>query len=186
MRLGTKEDVSKSKDVPRARFAHAIVLQKREDQEAGLMHCRMQAVFATVIAVVAIATTAISAPGPFSYGLIQRSCAPWDGAAIGITLTTGPAECKRTSEPFISIGVWRGLPVKAGQVVKFAPDSDAGFASRCKKEGDCVRAQSGTITFDRYEEGSVASGHYELHFKGEETLSGTFDVKWCHERVMCG
>jgi hypothetical protein len=71
-------------------------------------------------------------------------------------------------------------------VVKFAPGSDAGFASRCKKEGNCERAQSGTITFDRYEEGSGASGRYELHFKGEETLSGTFDVKWCQEHVICG
>jgi hypothetical protein len=174
------------KDVPCARFVHGIVLQKREDQEAGSMRCRIQAVFATVIAVVAIATTAISAPGSFSYGTIQSSCAPWDGPAIGIMLTTGPAECKRTSEPFISIGIWRGLPVQAGQVVKFAPGSDAGFASRCKKEGNCERAQSGTITFDRYEEGSGASGRYELHFKGEETLSGTFDVKWCQERVICG
>ena len=51
------------------------------------MRCRIQAVFAVVIAVVAIATTAISAPGPFSYGTIQSSCAPWDGPAIGITLT---------------------------------------------------------------------------------------------------
>lgn len=64
--------------------------------------------------------------------------------------------------------------------------SDAGFASRCKKEGNCERAQSGTITFDRYEEGSGASGRYELRFKGEETLSGTFDVKWCQDRVICG
>ena len=150
------------------------------------MRCRIQAVFATVIAVVTIATTAISVPGSFSYGTIQSSCAPWDGPAIGIMLTTGPAECKRTSEPFLSIGIWRGLPVQAGQVVKFAPGSDAGFASRCKKEGNCERAQSGTITFDRYEEGSGASGRYELHFKGEETLSGTFDVKWCQEHVICG
>ena len=150
------------------------------------MRWRIQAVLATVAAVVGIAATALSAPAAFSYGTIQGSCAPWDGPAIGITLTSEPTECKRTSEPFISIGIWRGLPVKAGQVVKFAPGSDAGFASRCKKEGDCERAQSGTITFDRYEEGSGASGRYELKFKGDETLSGTFDVKWCHERVVCG
>jgi hypothetical protein len=150
------------------------------------MPCRIQAALATCIAVVAIVTTATSAPATFSYGTMQSSCAPWDGAAIGITLTTEPAQCKRTSEPFISIGIWRGLPVQSGQVVKFAPGSDAGFASRCKKEGDCERAQSGTITFDRYEAGSGASGRYELHFKGDETLSGTFDVKWCEERVVCG
>jgi len=150
------------------------------------MRCRIQSVSATLVAVVAIAATAISAPATFTYGTIQSSCAPWDGPAIGITLTNEPAQCKRTSEPFISIGIWRGLPVQAGQVVKFDLGSDVGFASRCKKEGNCERAQSGTITFDRYEEGSGASGRYEFHFKGEQTLSGTFDVKWCQERVICG
>ena len=148
------------------------------------MRCR-QAVLAIFIAMVAIATSATSAPGAFPYGIIQGSCAPWDGPAIGITLTSEPVQCKRTSEPFISIGVWRGLPVQPGQVVKFAAGSDAGFASRCKKEGDCERAESGTIKFDRYDESSGASGSYELHFKNDETLSGTFDAKWCHERVIC-
>ena len=150
------------------------------------MRCRIQAVLATFIAVVVATTSATSAPAAFSYGTIQSSCAPWDGPAIGIRLTSEPAKCKRTSEPFISIGIWRGLPVQSGQVVKFAPGSDAGFASRCKKEGNCERAQSGTITFDRYEGDAGASGRYELHFKGDETLSGPFDVKWCKERVICG
>jgi hypothetical protein len=150
------------------------------------MRCRIQAVLATFIAIVAIVTTATSAPAAFSYGTIQGSCAPWDGPAIGMTLTKEPAQCKRTAEPFISVGIWRGLPVQTGQVVKFAPGSDAGFASRCKKEGDCERAVSGTITFDHYKEGSGASGRYELLFKGDETLKGTFDVKWCNERVFCG
>lgn len=156
-----------------------------EDQEAGSMRCRILAVLA-IFAVVGIVTAANSAADAFSYGTIQSSCAPWDGPAIGITLTHEPAQCKRTSEPFLSIGIWRGLPVQSGQVVKFAPGSDAGFASRCKKEGDCERALSGTITFDRYKEGSGASGRYELLFKGDETLKGTFDVKWCNERVFCG
>ena len=70
--------------------------------------------------------------------------------------------------------------------MKFAQGSDAGFASRCKKEGDCERALSGTITFDKYKESTGASGRYDLHFKGDETLSGRFDVKWCEERVVCG
>ena len=150
------------------------------------MSCRIQTIVSAIIVTVAIATTATSAPTAFSYGTMQSSCAPWDGPAIAITLTSEPAQCKRTSEPFLSIGIWRGLPLKSGQVVKFGQGSDAGFASRCKKEGDCERAQSGTVTFEQYEEGSGASGRYELHFKGDETLSGTFEVKWCEERVICG
>ena len=152
------------------------------------MCARRAVVTVAIFAFALVAIAAIASPdGPsFSYGTMQSSCAPWDGPALGITLTNQPAQCKRTSEPFISIGIWRGLPVQSGQVVKFAPGSDAGFASRCKKEGDCERAQSGSITFDRYEAGSGASGRYELHFKNDETLSGTFDVKWCEERVVCG
>ena len=150
------------------------------------MRCRIQALLATFIALVAIATTATPTPADFSYGTMQASCAPWDGPAIVLTLTNEPSECKRTTEPFLSLGVWRGLPLQSGQTVKFGQGSDAGYASRCKKENDCERAQSGSVTFDKYNETSGASGHYELHFKSGETLTGNFDVKWCQERVICG
>jgi hypothetical protein len=117
---------------------------------------------------------------------MQSSCAPWDGPAIAITLTTEPAQCKRIAGPFLSLAIWRGVPIHAGQVVKFGPGSDAGWAARCAKEGDCMPAQSGTITFDNYEERSSATGRYELEFKDGGILKGTFAVKWCEERVRCG
>lgn len=143
------------------------------------------------LAIVVLGFFAVAGVGGFSqtafeYALIQASCAPWDGPAINITLTQEPPQCKRTMEPCISMGVWRGLPIHPGQEVKFGSGSDAGFASRCKKVGYCERAESGTIIFESYQEGSGASGHYELHFKGGETLSGTFDAKWCDTRVVCG
>jgi hypothetical protein len=149
------------------------------------MRRKLIAIF-TVLVLFAVAGISVYAQAPFSYGLIQSSCAPWDGPAIEVTLTTEPAQCKSTSEPYIAIGVWRGLPIHAGQSVKFGAGSDAGFASRCKKAGDCERAESGTIVFETYQAGSGATGRYELHFKGGETLSGTFDVKWCENRIMCG
>ncbi|HME34056.1 MAG TPA: hypothetical protein VKF84_02375 [Candidatus Sulfotelmatobacter sp.] len=147
----------------------------------------------TVVAVALLvfslaAIAAIASPdGPsFSYGTMQSSCAPWDGPAIAITLTTEPAQCKRIAGPYISIAIWRGVPIHEGQVVKFGPGSDAGWAARCAKEGDCKPAQSGTIMFDNYQERSSAAGHYELQFKDGEILKGTFAVKWCEERVVCG
>ncbi len=70
--------------------------------------------------------------------------------------------------------------------MKFGSGSDAGFASRCAKEGDCQRADSGTIVFEKYEEGSGARGSYELHFKGGEKTSGSFDVVWWKTRTICG
>lgn len=128
-----------------------------------------------------------SAQSPFSHGLIQGSCAPWDGPAIDVTLTKEPAQCKKEpGGPFVEIGVWKGLPLHAGQEVQFEPGSSTGFGTYCEKAGQCERAESGTIVFEKYKEGSGASGHYELHFKSGKTLAGSFDAKWCDNRALCG
>jgi hypothetical protein len=138
------------------------------------------------VALIAIAAIAAPAESPFSYGTMRSSCAPTDAPAIAITLTTERSECKQVTGPYVSFAIWRGLPIHAGQVVTFGPGSNAGSAARCAKEGDCKLAQSATIVFDSYEERSGATGHYEMSFKGGETLKGSFDVKWCEERVICG
>ena len=137
-----------------------------------------------------LASSVLSAPGVsmshFPYGFIQNSCAPWDGPAIEITLTSESEQCKRTNGPYLKIGVWRGLPIHAGQKVKFGPSSQAGFASRCSQRDNCERAESGTIIFDEYQDRSGGQGRYELHFKDDKTETGTFDVKWCENHFMCG
>jgi len=152
------------------------------------MRARRQVITVAVFVFVLAAIAAIASPdGPsFSYGTIQSSCAPWDGPAVEMRLTTQPAECKRVSEPYIAIAIWRGLPIHEGQIVKLGGGSDAGSAARCAKEGDCKLAPSATIIFDKYQGHSDAAGHYELQFKDGETLKGTFAVKWCEERVVCG
>jgi len=154
--------------------------------KGSLMHIQKQIVTAAVLALTAIVASA-KADGPtFSHGIMQSSCAPWDGPAIAIRLTTEPAECKKVSGPFLSIAIWRGLPIHAGQVVNLDAGSGAGSVARCTKEGDCKLTESATITFDRYQERTNATGHYELQVKGGEILKGSFDVKWCEERVICG
>jgi hypothetical protein len=150
------------------------------------MRVRRQVVAIAVIVLTATAAISTPAGSSFSYGTMQSSCAPWDGPAVEIRLTMEPAQCKRVTEPYISIAVWRGLPIHTGQVVKLGGGSDAGSAALCTKEGDCKAAQSATIVFDNYQERSGAKGHYELQFKGGEILKGTFEVKWCEERVFCG
>ena len=151
------------------------------------MRSRMQIVVLTVLVLATVAALSAPVQPPYPYGVIQSSCAPWDGPAVVVTLTREPAQCGRTDAgPYLAIGVWRGLPIHEGQTVTFGAGSDAGFASRCAKEGDCERAESGTVVFERYQQGSSAAGRYELQFKGGEIVKGTFDVKWCEMRVRCG
>ncbi len=142
----------------------------------------------TVMALALTVVAAVATPpdSSFSYGTIRNSCAPTDAPAIAIILTPERSACKRTEGPYASFAIWRGLPIHAGQVVEFGAGSNAGSAARCAKEGECKLAQSASIVFDSYEERSGATGHYEMNFKGGETLKGSFEVKWCEERVICG
>ncbi len=150
------------------------------------MRVRKQVAMVATVALTVIAAIASPDGSSFSNGTMQSSCAPWDGPAIAITLTTEPAQCKRIAGPYLSLAIWRGLPIHEGQIVKFGSGSDAGWAARCAKEGDCKPAQSGTIIFENYQERSSATGRYELQFKDGGSLKGTFAVKWCEERVICG
>ena len=152
------------------------------------MCARREVVSVAVFVFALAAIAAIASPdGPsFSYGTIQSSCAPWDGPAIEMRLTTEPAQCKRVTEPYISVAIWRGLPIHEGQAVKLGAGSDAGSAAHCVKQGDCKLAQSATIVFDKYQGHADAAGHYELQFKDGKVLKGNFAAKWCEERVVCG
>jgi hypothetical protein len=69
-------------------------------------------------------------------------------------------------------------------VVKLGPNSNAGFAP-CAKVGDCERAESARITFESHQEGSGATGRYQLHFKDGKDLNGAFYVQWCESRLFC-
>jgi hypothetical protein len=141
----------------------------------------------TLVAVAAIAALGSTNDAKYQYALIQNSCAPWDGGAIQVTLANEPLQCQgEVHGAHLVLGVWRGLPLHAGQVVKFSPREDNGFASRCKKEDECEAAESGTITFDSVATGKGATGHYEVRFRDGRTITGRFDAKWCEVRELCG
>lgn len=123
----------------------------------------------------------------FSDGIIQPSCAPWDGAAMAITLTQAPVDSKTFPKPpYVTINIWRELPLHDGQVFKFTYSSNLGSVGRCVKEGDCQIANSAEIRLDSVKVGVGATGHYDIHFKNGDSLSGSFDVKWRDFHQRCG
>jgi hypothetical protein len=63
------------------------------------MRCRIMFAVVTIPGWFAIGATPIATQSPFSYGLFQNSCAPWDGPAIDIRLMREPSQCKRLSGP---------------------------------------------------------------------------------------
>lgn len=153
------------------------------------MGCRMMSIFllalALALALLGTGVAAIAGESSLSYGVLQRSCAPWDGPAMEMWLTTEPTQSKTISGPYVQIGIWRELPLHDGQVLKLGTNSKAGFASRCAKVGDCERAESATITFESYRQSSVATGRFQLRFEGGKDLNGAFYVKWRESHLLC-
>ena len=51
--------------------------------------------FLAFVAISATASALLAAGSSFARGLIQSSCAPWDGPAIAITLASELSQCER-------------------------------------------------------------------------------------------
>lgn len=127
------------------------------------------------------------ARGNFTDGIIQPSCAPWDGPAMAITLTQSPVDPKAFPKPpYLGINIWNELPLHDGQVLKFTYSSKLGSVTRCLKEASCEVATSAEVHVDSVKSGSGATGHYDIHFKNGDTVTGSFDVKWRDFHQRCG
>jgi len=121
----------------------------------------------------------------FPYATIAHTCAPWDGPALAVVLSSA-AGCASVPGPFIRISLWHELPPTAGKTISFATGNSNGQASRCLKPNACEAATSGSVVFDVVDEGKNAYGRYELHFKDGSIESGSFEATWCENRALCG
>jgi hypothetical protein len=148
-------------------------------------------VMLAVVALIAVAATAVPSHSRYTYGVIKRACAPWDGRGIQLTVTPKPAECE-TGAPYLLIYVY-DLPIEPGKTYKMGAQASPqiGLASVCPTSDTCRNADSGEVVFDTFEEDKGASGHYKVHFpdgnkKDGSNLDGSFQSKWCNNRELCG
>jgi hypothetical protein len=122
----------------------------------------------------------------FPYATIANSCAPWDGPAIALNLSSTPLKCGKGDVIELSVHIWRELPLHDDQTFVLDEKSRWGGASYCKGgEQPCERATKGTIHIERFERGKGAEGTYELEFPKRGRVTGSFHAKWCEMRIMC-
>lgn len=128
----------------------------------------------------------LSENSQYKFGVVHRDCAPWDGAAIAVKLSTKLLQCNRTVEPYLRIAVY-DLPIQTDKIIKLDYDNHMhGQAVRCLKGDTCESADSGEVVITSFKEGTGATGRYQMKFRDGSTLSGTFDAKWCELRFFCG
>ena len=143
-------------------------------------------VLMTAVALLAVAAAGTPSTSKYAYGIIKRSCAPWDGAALALTITPKPANCE-TGAPYLMIYLY-DLPITPKKSYKIGIQGEVtiGQASVCPKADACQSADFGEVVFDSFEEGKIASGRYKLHFRDGSPQEGDFKLKWCSNHELCG
>ena len=123
-------------------------------------------------------------PGQQTGGVVFKGCAPWDGAAVRISLPLDP----RHAYPLISVGIWRDdLPQSFAfdeNVNHGSSESGKGVVSYCPREAACEPVKTARFTFDDSREG--VTGTYEATLSGGNTVQGSFTAEWEERIVLCG
>jgi len=97
------------------------------------------------------------------------------------------SECGKETEPFIHISVISNLPKFAPTEYSIGGGGAEAFASRCLKHGECEPVTSGTLHLDKFINGKLASGNYELHFRDGSVEKASSNAVWCYVRqLLCG
>ena len=123
----------------------------------------------------------------FPYATIAPSCAPWDGPAMELRLSTNPLKCGQGDVIELSIYFWRDLPLRDNQNFSLDAKSNWGGASYCKGgKQPCERATSGSIHIESVSPDRGAKGTYDLALPKHGRVTGSFQASWCKMRVMCG
>lgn len=126
-------------------------------------------------------------PAGYPYASAHADCAPWDGPAVTILLTTQAPDSIAVTGPYVSISVWRSATTLAGRTFAWPSDSQVGAATRCSSDAACEAARSGRVTFAPASPDTILGGTVVLRFAGADSiLRGAFRALWRRTRVMCG
>ncbi|HEV8125397.1 MAG TPA: hypothetical protein VGP80_14210 [Gemmatimonadales bacterium] len=126
-------------------------------------------------------------PKPFTHATAMGDCAPWDGAAVSILLTTGPVDsAAQPSPPFLRLAIWKSRASLGSGVFAWPSDEQVGAASYCVTGESCEAADTGRVQFRDTGSDSMVVGEFQLSFKNQGPVAGGFRAVWLEHRVLCG
>jgi hypothetical protein len=127
-------------------------------------------------------------PEPFTHATAMWDCAPWDGAAVTILLTTEEVADSNVvpGTPHVRLSVWRSPTALENVSIRWPADPVEATASWCENDQTCEAASAGIVRFHEVKADSIATGEFRLAFAGRDSVIGGFRAGWLHRQMLCG
>src|SRR5207253_2213280 len=115
----------------------------------------------------------------FAHSAIQRTVAPWDGAAVQLYLSEKELVDKKNPPPHALIQIYKRAAELSGQRVRMdGKRSREGGATWVQQRGERTPLAWAEIEFEGVEEGKPVSGKYEVALPDGTRERGRFAAVW--------
>jgi len=137
-----------------------------------------------VVAILLLRTpgTDTTPPGEQYVGTAEEGCAPWDGAAVSMSLSPQ----KDTPFPSFYVSLWmQEFPSSFSFDGSVGMSEDEGSVSYCPQKQECETVQKAKITFE--DTGEVITGTFNLMLQDGQQMKGAYEATWDDTILaMCG
>jgi hypothetical protein len=124
-------------------------------------------------------------PVGFDFAYALPDCAPWDGRAVRIVLTSVATDDPESARPQLRAVIYPRETELTGKTYRWPASPDEATGARCDAES-CDEARAGEVRVTAERPDSVLEGTVILQFANAETVSGSFRAFWRPRAVFCG
>jgi hypothetical protein len=125
-------------------------------------------------------------PAGYPLAYVMQDCAPWDGPALAILLTSHSPDSLETVRPLLRLMIYPRGESMPGHTYRWPAEPEMAAASRCTSADSCEAATAGQVTLRVVRPDTSVEGRLALRFANGEEISGGFRAAWLRRRAMCG
>lgn len=125
-------------------------------------------------------------PDGFPHAVAVRSCAPNDGPAVTIYLSSDEVETSEPSPPYLRLAIWQPVGVLANRTWSLAVSSSEGSASFHATASAHEAAAGGTVTITTVMADTTLQGTVDVIFPTAGRIRGGFTAPYVHPPALCG
>lgn len=128
-----------------------------------------------------------SSAAPHVEGVAAADCAPWDGAATSIFVSSATSlELLPPAPPYLQLVIYEpGARLDERRIELGRMEGGSGIAVRCQPGGECATSNRGIIDFHAPDPGGALLGDYLITFS-DDTMRGSFRARWSSRAAICG